>query len=913
MSLGLSLNNALSGLKANQQAISVLSHNIANANTDGYSRQIVDQSALYVNGVGSGVRVDDVIRKVDKYLQRAVQTQGSQVARAGVVNDYFERLNVLLGAPGGSNTLDEYISGFFSSLQAMSETPDRTSARANVISSASALSSNISNTAYDINDLRFEADSEIRSSVDTVNAIIKKINKLNIALNTAGSIGTPKTGLLDERDAALRELSSYMNISTSYDEQGAVNVVVGDGYALIDGNNRELRYNPAKSANHFINDNPLSALQIVAVDENGNSLGNPTNLFSSGATGNVTSVLTGGKLEGLRMMRDDVLPAMLSQLDQLASNMRDAVNAVHNDGSGFPAATSLTATRSVAASATTNWSGAVRIAVLNKDGSPVNAGYANEAYTGMRPLTLDLTKLNNGIVGSLTGQPSLQTIVDEINNAFTPSGYKTSLGNLNKIRLVSDTDALPMGAGTSDFRFDFDLENISNFDASFFIGGITVQNDAGTNITSVTQGAPTIALDPASAYTTTIGTPDVVLNLASAPSVKVGDRILLGTPGSPTVNGIPAAALTGYFTVTAVNGNSVTITAGANATASGSVADGSGVAIGEPFIVKPGEFLRTRDFGQLGVDLSSSPSSTYYDITVAVSTFDETGTLRTSNVTYRVRNGQEALANDRYDSIAATGDGTRTVPQTTQSAVRAILVDENGVELLRTNGRYIDRVPSYLKLLSDNPDYTIAIDELDSRQLGDTSTDPAVPGTNWGFSHYFGLNDFFQPNALTSTGDTVRNSAVNLKVAQRLINDPNLVTTGELVAQSQPSDPNAKRQFTYRRYAGDNQLATRLKALSSQTLNFEAAGGLPATGLTLGGYASEMLGYIASQSAAAGDDASNAQTLYDGFKTRSDAISGVNLDEELANTVIFQNSYSASARIVTVVNQLFEDLIAMVG
>lgn len=244
--------------------------------------------------------------------------------------------------------------------------------------------------------------------------------------------------------------------------------------------------------------------------------------------------------------------------------------------------------------------------------------------------------------------------------------------------------------------------------------------------------------------------------------------------------------------------------------------------------------------------------------------------------------------------------------------MRAILVDENGVELLKVSGRYIDHEPSYLKLLSDNAEYTIAIDEMDSKQLGDTTLDPAVPGTNWGFSHYFGLNDFFVPNKLTSTGDSVKNSAIHLQVAQRLIDDPNLITTGELVLQKQPASPNSPPQYTYVRYAGDNQLATRLKALSAQNQSFQAAGGLPSISLTLGGYTSEMLGYFASLSAGASDDMTSAQTLYDGFKTRSDAITGVNLDEELANTVIFQNSYSASARIITVVNKLFEDLMQMV-
>lgn len=914
MSLGLSLNNALSGLKANQQAISVLSHNIANANTDGYSRQVVEQSALYVEGVGNGVRVDEVVRKVDKYLQRAVQTQGSEVARTGVVNDYFERINVLLGSPGGNNTLDEYVSNFFTGLQALSETPDRTSARSNVIAAGQALASNMSDLAYDLNDLRFEADSEIRSAVDNVNALIRRLNKVNIALNNAGSMGNSKAGLLDERDAALRELSSYLNISSTFKESGEVSVITGDGLSLVDGQNRELRYSPTQSANHFISDSAVSPLQLVLLDENGRQVGNATNVFSGGTTGNITSTLSAGKLEGLRMMRDDVIPAMLEQIDQLAANLRDAMNAIHNDGSGAPAASSLTSTRSVTASSGTTWLGEVRIAVLKKDGTPVPANYADESYTGLRPLTLDLSKLSDGKVGSVPGKPSLQTIVDEINNAFASPGYKTSLGNLNSIRLVSDTDTLAMGVPTSNFQFDFELENISGHDAPFFIGAVTVLDDTGTNITSVTQPAPTIALDPASAYVTTNLSSNVIINLSGTHNLKVGDRIDLAAPGSPTVNGIPAAALTGYFTITAVNGNSVTITAGAAATSSGSVADGSGVSLRPPFNVPSGDVLRSKDFGQLGVDLSASPSSTYYDISVAVSSFDENGVLVTSNVTYRVRNGESGKLNDRYDSIAATANGVRTAPQTTQAAMRAILVDDKGIELPKgSDGRYVDREPSYLKLLTDNPEYSIAIDELGSQQTGDQTIDPPVAGTNWGFSHYFGLNDFFAPNKLTATGDTVKNSAINLQVSQRLVDNPNLISTGDLVRQRQSTDPNATPQYTYVRYSGDNQIATRMKALATQNLNFEAAGGLPKISLTASGYASEMLGYIASLSAAAGEEQTNAQTLYDGFKTRSDAISGVNLDEELANTVVFQNSYSASARVVTVVNQLFEDLIGMVG
>lgn len=917
MSLTLSLNNALSGLKTNQQAISVLSHNIANANTDGYSRQIVQQQALYINGTGSGVRIDDVVRKVDIYLQRAVISQGAEQARTGVVNDYYQKIDILMGTPGANNTLDQYMTGFFNSVQALAETPDRVSAQSNVISAATALAGDIAGMANDLHDLRFQADQEMRTTVDNVNGVLNKLYKLNNAINTAGSTGQSTAGLLDQRDSALRELSGYVDITTTYGVYGSVSVATGNGVALLDENVRQLKYAPAQSADAFVGNSSLNALMVYEVDSNGKPMGNGQTLISGGTEGNIVSGLQGGSLEGLRLMRDDVIPAMLSQMDELASNLRDAVNTIHNDGSGFPAATSLTGTRGLTNTANSYWSGSVRIAVLNKDGTPVVPGYADEKTTGIRPLTLNLAKLNSG---SGDGNPSLQSIVNEINARFGAPTTKAELGKLNSIKLVSDTDKLPLGVG-SKFSFDFEVENIANSPASFFVGNVSVKDANGVDITNVTNMPSSFSLDPADAYYTTAGIPDVTINLTTTThGIQPGDTIYLGPPGTASVNGIAAADLTGYFTVIGVGGESVTIQARSSATTTGDVADASGVRVQNAFgtgndkIVQPGATDRTRDEGgQIEVDFGASPNSAYYDITVSVATLDDTGNLLTSDVTYRIENGKSTLLNDRYVPISATGDGKMVLPTTSQETLRAILVDENGKELPRqTGGDYVEYSPSYLQIYSPSGNYTVAIDEMDSKELGDPSANPQVPGSGWGFSHYFGLNDFFTPNNLVDGGDTVKGSAVNLAVAKRLIDNPSLISTGELVLSPQPADPTAQKQFTYTRYSGDNTLATRLNALATQNLAFTAAGNLPTVNLTLGGYTSQFLGNYAAQSAAAGDSSSNAQTLYDGLKTQADSVSGVNLDEELANTVIFQNSYSATARIITIVNQMFDDVLQMV-
>ena len=154
MSLSLALNNALSGLRVNQASLSVLSNNIANANTEGYSKQYVDQSQVILDGVGSGVRIDDITRKIDKYLDRSIQREMSNVGAASRVAEYYERVQILMGEPGQANSIDEYVESFFNSLQALSETPDRTSFKTTVAGTADTLARELSGLARALEDLR---------------------------------------------------------------------------------------------------------------------------------------------------------------------------------------------------------------------------------------------------------------------------------------------------------------------------------------------------------------------------------------------------------------------------------------------------------------------------------------------------------------------------------------------------------------------------------------------------------------------------------------------------------------------------------------------------------------------------------------------------------------------------------------
>jgi flagellar hook-associated protein FlgK len=909
MSLELAINNALTGLNVNQRALSVVSQNIANANTDGYTRKTLDQSAIYIGKeqLGSGVRIDDIVRKVDTYLQRSTRTQTSVASRTNVIDEYMARVQTLLGQPGEVNTLDEFMTTFFNSMQALAETPERISFREIAVDSGETLAREISSLALSMEDLRQQADDDIAESVQYLNQYLASLDKVNVAITNAAVLGNPISGLQDEQDILIQKIAEIIEVKVLVQPTtNEVYLYTANGVALLDEAAYELEYSKPYSIEAFIEGEELRPINVYRLDASGNRINPPETLVTGGESANVTTSLQQGRLKGLLELRDKDLPAMLEQLDQMAAVLRDSMNAIHNAGSSFPGANSYTGTREVRSSDVYDWEGEIRIAALDKAGKPIPSPYNNEANSGgVRPLLLDFAALDSG---NGVGRPSVQTIIDEINNHFNPPTTKVELGNLNNIQLVANTDRLP-NSGLN-FDFDFDLENISGSGTEFFVTDITVLNSLGATVAAnPTTTRPEFSITQ---YNTTAGSSSVTVTVSPQHKLLEGAIVYLEPPAA-AVSGIAAAALGGYFTVSNVTANGFDITAGGIATATAATAGGGEVAYSSYDTVDAGEKGRTKDKGTITLDLSTASASTYYDISVNVgvrSVDDETGIagIKTSTITFRVPNNKAALRNDRFDHITATGSATRHVPNDITPQMRAILVDENGAELPKdNNGQYRDGA-GFLKLVGSS-DYTIAIDDLGSKQLGATTVTPRVVGTNRAFAHFFELNNFFKSNQPTTTGDTRKNSAINMAVEERIMNDSNLISVGNLERSNQLSNPDADPIYTYQRNAGNNATAQQLAKLGISIQNFDAAGGLASSRQTLVGYTGEVLAYYAATASTAELKAKDNQILLDGFAQRLDSVVGVNVDEELSNMILFQNAYIASARIISTAQEMFDALL----
>ncbi len=912
MGLITALSNAVTGLNVNQQTLSIISQNIANANTPDYSAQTAHQQASFIDGNPQGVSIGSITRKVNDYLTSQIRVQTSTNSAASTIQNYYQQVENLLGKPGANNSMDQNINALFTSLQNAANTRSA-SAQTTVLNSANTLASQISNLANAIQTMRTQADTDIGASVSSINIILKQLNGLNVSLEQAAATNQNQSGLLDQRDTALKNLAQYMGISTSFSPDGTVAVnAAPSGLTLVGTGSTQLSYLPASSVQTFINNSTLSPVQVTNYDANGRVIGRPSTLITGGISGGsngngISSYVTGGKIGALVQVRDSILPNMLTQLDQLCTTMRDQINKVTNSGVSFPPPNSYTGERLVSGTQESQYTGTIRIAALNTDGSAITSPYADEPY-GIQPLTLDLSKLDTG---DGPGNVSTDGLIKVINQYFGQPQPKLELGNLNNIQLAINSDSVP-AVGNS-LNFDFSLNNISNSNAKFFVTGATVLDNNGNILNSTpTLNVPQLAIDSTNSFTATSGSSLVTLQTSSTNTLVNGDTIYLPpiTPAS-TVGGIGTAQLGGYFKVQNVFGNTFQIDTGTVATSTQTLGASGVSALTNYATSAAGTTSRTSGNGSVTINLGST-TPPFYTVQANVATLDASGNVITSTVSYRVTAATSNTRNTLASALSQTGSGTIVNPTGGSAQIVASLVDASGNPIPQSNGVY-DSAQGYLKIAATSNKTALAVDSMNSQQLGTPTVTGTIGGTNQNFSQYFGLNNFFKMNNPSATGDTLANSALNFAVTKRMSNNPTLLTTGALTLGTQPVDTSKRANYTYRVNSGDNSVAQQLAGLSAASLTFDAAGGLPPVGTTLSQYSGLIIAQTSTNLTNANNASNDSQTLLDGFSKQNQNISGVNLDQELANTVIYQNAYSASARVISIVGTLFQELMRSVG
>jgi flagellar hook-associated protein 1 FlgK len=296
----LGVETALRGLLASQRALDVTGHNIANANTEGYSRQQVqlETTSPYLDAgkglVGTGVDVTSYTRQRDQFIDIQLRAQSMQLGQSEARQDGLQQVESNLNEPSDSG-ISSLLQKYWSSWQDVANAPESVPARQALVQNAQTLASSIQDLNGRVATIAGQNDTNIGLTVDEVNSLSSRIAQLNKSISAAGlqNTGSPND-LLDQRDNLLDRLAQLGNLSWT-----------------------------ANAANDGTIDVTLGGTAIVA-GQTATALSN-----SPAALGTSFSSLSSGKLKALSDLRTTDIPGYQSQLNSFAASLASATNAQH--------------------------------------------------------------------------------------------------------------------------------------------------------------------------------------------------------------------------------------------------------------------------------------------------------------------------------------------------------------------------------------------------------------------------------------------------------------------------------------------------------------------------------------------------------------------------------------------------------
>jgi flagellar hook-associated protein 1 FlgK len=421
MSLNIALYNAISGLQANTRGLDVTAQNVANVNTEGYSRKTVELHSVFIQGQGGGVEVANVTREVNDFMIAQLRDAVTNLGDVEVREEYYSRMQDMFGTLASDSSIGFGLAEIGARFQALADTPENVSLRTDLIERTRLLVEQLNDMAEQIESLRVEVDRNIGDSVDVINTQLTLVQELNIRIAEGIALGQGVGELQDKRDIALNTIAEHIDIEQFTRSNGEVVVLSKLGRALVDRVAVTLTHTSASSLN------PLVTLASGAID----------GINLNGV--DITSEIGSGRLGGLIAMRDEQLPNLHSQMQELVTQLHDEVNAVHNQGSSYPGMTSVTSTRTFAAGDPPNWTGTFRIGVTDDTGTVVAF---LDVDLGATATVGDLVTAINGMTNvnaSFTGVPGRISI--------TPTGA-------NRVSFNEMDSAVTVGnrtMGASDF------------------------------------------------------------------------------------------------------------------------------------------------------------------------------------------------------------------------------------------------------------------------------------------------------------------------------------------------------------------------------------------------------------------------------------------------------------------------------
>jgi len=428
LSLTGALNMASQAMQTQMTGIDVSGQNLANVNTQGYSRQTVDiqtspDIATDIGMEGTGSTAVAIQQAVNSLLNTQIVTQQSSngywTAQQSALQSAQTSLNEFLNGTAGTSSsssstsdtgLSGQLTGLFNAFQAVATSPTSIADRQSLISQAQTLASTFNQVDSQLSATRTSLNTSLTNNVTSANSLLSGIAQLNGQIASAEFSGGTPNDLLDERQQDLQNLSQLTSIQTSAQANGAVDVSIG-GQTLVTG------------------DQVADTLQTY--DASGNGSGQ---LLVQTATGGVDLTLTGGSMQGTIDARDGELAGMQNQINTLASGLITGINS--NGEGGYNSGYSLTGTTGADFFTGTDASNIAVDSSLVNDPSLLQAS-ASPTATGDGSVALQIANLASSTQASLNNETfgnyygaTVAGLGDALQTANTQVTNQTAVSNM---------------------------------------------------------------------------------------------------------------------------------------------------------------------------------------------------------------------------------------------------------------------------------------------------------------------------------------------------------------------------------------------------------------------------------------------------------------------------------------------------
>ena len=931
------LSIAKEALLTHQLSLQVASHNIANVDTPGYTRQSLqlethNATPISAGMLGGGVKGTSILRNYDQFMVQRLATQESNLGSLEAQQQSMRLVETVFNeAPGLA--INDLMNQFWSSWQDLSDNPETSATRQSVIQSSQLIIDQLHTMASEMTQAKFDIGVSLDTAIGDVNAIVQQIADLNVEISGAESAAGQANDMRDRRDTLVNDLSKLLDISFFEDKNGAYTILMADGHTLVESNEA------------WQVDWENNELIWVNTDNNGAETRRP---IGGGAE-------LGGQIGGWLEVRGNLVEGdpdnFLGRLDAFANSLIREINQQHTQGvgltlfgdtlTGAELANNVGRLTSPVDPSTANLTiptGTITINDRNIGdivGSPAVNGLAStKAYNAVTAInaaatgvTARLTTLTTGTAVNATNILTGDTISFDVNGATVnytvvagdvgnDAVFAAHLANEVGIDLAAynslgtTTNPVTVKARAGDGTNGGVLNSIVFYNQNEGDGSsITVDNlgitraglpmaftsdlgldgISGTTYTAdATHNTGEITLFSTSTFTVEAGADDFIL---AQLGLGGGDQATTFYDGGTVTN--PAGADTNInFNL---NGTNVAVAVLTADTAAQIVAklQAAITLAGEPVSVSlvngniRFENSVVGDNTPIVVDsftttLGNGAIFGFGNFTAQVGGVDGDVVANDGKFTYTDNSAGPLLPGyDYFDELDTTGsfdiwiynnDGSLALAQpVTVDLERAYSLNDvaniiNKTVAAATNGSGWLTASNYANSLRLTPD---------------ASHQYAFANDTSNFLQIAGLNTFFSGN-----------SAASISLSSMVSGDLNTLAAATVGPQGQI-------------FRGDN--TNSLKVTNIQHDEYVTFTGGAQN--TLDGFYNVLVGKVANTTRTISHSYDSTVLINKQVKEMRDSVSGVSLDEEMANLVKYQHAYTAAARLITMSDEMLQTLL----